>query len=117
MSNLGTVQCDGSCNASTPADSECPVSCGPATPNISASPGRVQPGQSTTLSWTAGGVDGSCTITGPGVNTTTTAASCSVSSSTITPTISAQSVYSISCDGGETTDYVVVNILPVFVDF
>ena len=98
----------------------CPVvggTCANASASISASPNRVREGQTTTVTWSATGVDSSCTITGPGVNQSVTGASCVIPNGSATPTINAQSVYRISCDNGETVDEVVVNLIPGFIEF
>lgn len=50
MTNIGTVQCDGSCNAAAPADSAC--SAFDPVVSIGASPNPVTLGNSITLSWT-----------------------------------------------------------------
>ncbi|MBU0750236.1 hypothetical protein KKH15_01840, partial [Patescibacteria group bacterium] len=82
---------------------------------ISASPTRVRSGSNSTITWSAENVQGSCTISGPGVNQTVPSTACAVPSTSVTATISAQSVYQISCTGA--TDSVVVNLLPLIEEF
>jgi len=87
--------------------------------HISASPDRVESGTATTLSFSASGVTGSCsvsrvggaTIWGPTVGPTiaTTTAS--------TGKITNQSTFEISCDSGAAKDSVLVNIIPQFDEF
>jgi hypothetical protein len=79
---------------------------------------RADNNTGTTLSYTATGVDASCVITGPGVSTTIPANACAPLSGTLrTPQITQQSTYRISCDGGEATATVIVNIIPKFLEF
>lgn len=92
-------------------------SCGTANVSITANPDRVRSGQTSTVSWSATGVDSSCTISGPGVNQTVPGASCVIPNGSANPTITAQSVYTISCDGGERTAQVIVNLIPRFIEF
>lgn len=92
--------------------------CGTASPTLTASPTRVVSGGTSTLTLSAGGVDSTCTLTGPGINTSYTPTSCNVSSRTVTtPAITNQSVYTLSCDGGERTAQAVVNIIPKVQEF
>ncbi|GEM_PF-3166744 len=91
---------------------------GTRTVEITAVPARVRPGNSTTLSWSAGGINTSCVITGPGVSQTVSAAACTVpAGSSPTGTITSQSTYTISCDSGAITDSVIVNVIPEFEEF
>ncbi|MBU2104085.1 hypothetical protein KJ848_01630 [Patescibacteria group bacterium] len=91
---------------------------GTRTVDITAVPARVRPGSSTTLSWTAAGINTSCVITGPGISQTIPAASCTVpAGSSPTGTINTQSTYRISCDNGAITDSVIVNVIPEFEEF
>jgi hypothetical protein len=95
-------------------------SCG--TANVSsftANPDRVRADNNTgsTLTYNAAGVDTSCVISGPNVSTTVPANACAVSGSLRTPQITQQSTYRISCDGGEATASVIVNIIPKFLEF
>ncbi len=89
----------------------------PGTPSatITASPDRVRSGSTSRITWSAQNVQGSCTITGPGINRTVTAASCAVPSDFVDVSITAQSVYRITCTGA--TDTAVVNLLPVIEEF
>jgi len=83
---------------------------------ITADKTRVHQGDSVNLSYHATGIDGSCTISGPGVSKTVNAASCTVSPATIpTPAISTQSTYTITC--GAATDSVIINVIPDFSEF
>lgn len=85
---------------------------------ITASPNRVQAGGSVTLSYTATGVDTSCTITGPGVSQPLTPASCLVAPGTLpVSNITTQSTYKITCDNGESVAQTVVNVVPKFQAF
>lgn len=104
----------------------CPVvtvgvpSCGTANAQISANPDRVRADNNngTLLTWSASGVDASCTITGPGVNQTVVPTACSVPSGSLqTPQITAQSTYRINCDSGESIREAIVNLIPKFIEF
>lgn len=81
---------------------------------------RVQQGSTVNLTWSASNVSGTCTVSGPGVNQTSTpspAPACVLPSGSITtPAISTQSVYTITCTGG-VTDRVVVNVIPKIIEF
>lgn len=110
------------------ASASCPVvtagtgtaSCGSGSATISADPTRVRQDNNTgtTLTWSASGVDTSCAISGPGVNQTVVPTACNVAQATLrTPQITAQSVYRISCDSGESVDEVIVNLIPKFIEF
>ena len=95
-------------------------SCGTASVTLTATPSRVREDNNTgvALTFSASGVDTSCTITGPGVSQTVTPNACTVGSQSIqTPHISQQSIYRISCDGGEATAEAIVNIIPKFQEF
>lgn len=106
-----TASCTNSVTVGSPA-------CGVATPSISASPTRVQAGSSSVLTISASGVDGTCTVTGPGVSRTISGSSCSVPSTTITTgAITSLSTYTISCDSGEATSKVLVNVVPKIQEF
>lgn len=88
---------------------------GTPTATISASPDRVRTGNSSTITWSAQNVEGSCTISGPGISQTAIAASCTVPSTSQSVTINAQSVYRITCTGA--ADTAVVNLLPLIEEF
>ncbi len=91
--------------------------CTNASATISASKDRVQPGESVTLTYSASGIDGSCTVSGPGVSKSATANACTVGSSTATtPGLTTQSTYTIACDGGA-SDSVTINVIPKFQEF
>jgi hypothetical protein len=65
MTNVGTVQCNGSCSASAPSDAQCNTSGGTPTLTLVASPSRVRSGTATELSWNASGTGiASCTVSG-----------------------------------------------------
>ncbi len=97
--------------------------CTSATPALSITAGatRVKMGQSTTISWSASGVNGqnaSCTVTGPGVAWTSAVSaspSCSVPSSSSSATITGQSTYTLTC--GSQSKSVTVNVIPNFTEF
>lgn len=95
------------------------VGCGVAAASISASPTRVTKGSTATLTVPSlSGVDGTCTVTGPGVSRTLTASGCAVPATSFpTAAINTLSTYTISCDGGETTAKVIVNVVPAFQEF
>lgn len=101
---------------------QCPVvtvgnACSAPSATISANPTRVRSGSTSTLTWSASGVSVSCTVTGPGVNKTDAANSCNVGNDSIqTPAITAQSVYTITCDGVQ-QGQVIVNVVPNFSEF
>lgn len=88
--------------------------------SISASPARVRSGQTSTITWSATGVNGegaSCTVTGPGISWTAPVSAgpqCSAGSSG-SATISTQSTYTITC-GGESKS-ATVNVIPNFQEF
>jgi hypothetical protein len=94
------------------------VACTNPSATINASPVRVRQGGSTTVTWSATGVDGTCVVTGPGISVPPiTANACTIPSGSASPVISTQSVYRISCDNGEFTDQVIVNLVPDFTEF
>ena len=85
MFNSGRIQCDGSCNVTTPpSNSSCPV------PNITMGGTYISP---CTITWSATQVT-SCTLVGPGVNTSGT------SGSVQTPLSSVQNNYILTCYNG-----------------
>ena len=94
------------------------VGCGVAAASISASPTRVNRGSTTTLTIPSlSGVDGTCTVTGPGVSRTFTASGCSVPATSFqTGAITTLSTYTLSCDS-EATAKVIVNVVPAFQEF
>jgi hypothetical protein len=94
------------------------ISCGASTPTITASPTRVQAGNTSTLTVSASGVDTTCTVTGPGVSRTLSGSSCTVPTTTITTgAITSLSTYTISCDSGESSAKVLVNVVPKIQEF
>lgn len=149
MTNTGTIQCSGACSASAPANSLCPYAesayapgynqsgyysestyapsysestyaptgCGTPSASLTAAPTRVRSGQTSTLTLTATGVTTSCTITGPGVNTTVPASSCGVSTTLITPAITSQVTYKVTCDSSVDISKIIVNLVPKVIEF
>lgn len=114
------VSANGSSAINCPVVTAGPVSCGTGTASITANPDRVRSGQTSNISWTATNVDSSCVISGPGVSQTTPASgTCAPvsGSASPSPTITVQSVYTISCDSGESTAQAVVNLIPRFIEF
>lgn len=111
------VSGNGSSSITCPVVTAGPVSCGNANVSISANPDRVRSGQTSTISWSASGVDSSCTISGPGVNQTVSGASCVIPNGSANPTITAQSVYTINCDSAESSAQAIVNLIPKFIEF
>lgn len=94
-----------------------PEDCGDPSGELSASPERVREGSTSTLSFSATGVDQSCTITGPTVNHPITPTSCLVDDDTIeTGGLETQSTFILECDGEE-VDRAVVNVVPSFDEF
>lgn len=79
----------------------------PAVVSISASPSRVKKGGATLVTWDASGVS-SCTVEGPGLSSTQETGSQSI-------TITAQSIYTITCDGIEESTR--VNVTSDFDEF
>jgi hypothetical protein len=82
---------------------------------ITATPARISSGGTAQISWNATGVSGSCTISGPGITTTISAAdaSCNTSSATMpltTPALTSQAIYTIDCNGIKST--AIVNVVP-----
>lgn len=94
------------------------VGCGTASASISASPTRVYSGAASTLTVPAlSGVDGTCTVTGPGVSRTLTASGCAVPATSFsTGPITTLSTYTITCDN-EPPAKVIVNVVPAFQEF
>lgn len=88
--------------------------------NITANPVRVRSGQTTTISWNATNILGqnaTCSVSGPGISWSSAVSEpplCAVSGSA-TPTITTQSVYTLTC--GHQSDTVVVNVIPQFEEF
>ena len=88
-----------------------------APPTIQADPNRVKIGDTATLTWTpASGVTTSCIVSGPGVNMVYPSAGCVVTPAPIvTPPITRQSTYTVTCDGTMSAQ-VVVNIIPKIIE-
>jgi hypothetical protein len=84
---------------------------------ISANPIRVRAGETSTITWSATGVDRSCVISGPNLSRTIGGSTCNIPNGTASPRIDTQSVYRIVCDEGESQDEVVVNVIPQFDEF
>lgn len=112
---------DVTANAGAYSDS-CPTitvgnPCGTPSTTVTADPGRVTVGSTATITFNASGINGSCTLTGPGVNQTVSANSCSVADTDIvTPPITGQSVYTLSCTGAADAT-AIVNVIPRFQEF
>ncbi len=101
----GTPQAN--CSPNVSVTDPCPATTAPTiTANGSGNPIRVNQGQAATISWNATNA-GSCTITGPGINQSST---CTTPAGSATPTIQTQSIYTISCTSG--SDTVIVNTVP-----
>jgi len=94
-----------------------PVGCGTPSATLKAAPTRVRSGQTSTLTLTATGVTTSCSITGPGVNTTVPASSCGVSQTLVTPAITSQVTYKVTCDSSVDIAKIIVNLVPKVVEF
>ncbi len=79
--------------------------------SISASPDRVNPPGSSTISWDST-LTSSCTVSGPGLSSTQIKGNKTV-------TITSQSTYTISCTtaGNPVSDSVIVNVTPKFNEF
>lgn len=92
---------------SAPASANVTLSGGAPNISISAVANRVHVGESSTVSWSATGVT-SCTVSGPGLSSTAKTGSKAIA-------ITAQSVYTITCDG--ITKTATVSIVPGFKEF
>lgn len=104
----------------------CPVvtgGCGTPSGSVTATPDRVRANDTTTpitVTWSASGVNTSCTLSGPGVpggSQTIAANSCNVGNQTTRiSSISVQSVYTLTC-GGTVVGKAIVNLIPAFQEF
>lgn len=94
-----------------------PAGCGTPSATLTAAPTRVRSGQTSTLTLTATGVTTSCSITGPGVNTTVAASSCGVSKTLVTPAITSQVTYRVTCDSSVDIAKIIVNLVPKVIEF
>lgn len=103
-SGTGTIQCDGSCSASAP-------SCPPPEGNITASPSLIQPGQTTSISWSTD-YTLECTVTAPNGDSWTGSDGTQTTSPILEPT-----TYSLSCDDAALTDSVTVQLVPAWEEF
>lgn len=88
--------------------------------SIEAVPDRVRAGQSSTITWTATGVNGqnaNCTVTGPGISWSSAVSAAPVCSASgnDTVTINTQSTYTLTCAGQTVTE--TVNVIPNFQEF
>ncbi len=88
---------------------------------ISATPARVSSGSTSSISWSAYGVQ-SCEVSGPGLTTVSGNADASNNFSTGSPqsvTINSQATFTITCQaaGTSVSRSVVVNLLPSFQEF
>lgn len=81
--------------------------------NIDATPVIIRSGDFSTIVWEAGGTPDSCSVSGPGISTTTT------SGTEDTSALTEESTYTITCNysGYERTDIARVIILPSFEEF
>ncbi|MDP2655312.1 MAG: CARDB domain-containing protein [bacterium] len=81
------------------------------TADISANPARVQTGTPSLITWSTSNVN-SCTISGPGLSSTSLSGSQNVQ-------INSQATFTINCitNGSPVTDSVMVNVIPVFKEF
>jgi hypothetical protein len=103
----GTYDCSAVCSAVVPALSP--------TVNITAVPARVASGGTTTLTITGSDLQSSCAVSGPGVNQNFAPAACLANKTIVTPPITSQSIYTVTC--GPATAKVIVNVNPKFVPF
>lgn len=94
-----------------------PIGCGTPSATLTAAPTRVRSGQTSTLTLTATGVTTSCTVTGPGVNSVTAASSCGVSKTIVTPAITSQVTYKVTCDSSVDIAKIIVNLVPKVIEF
>ncbi len=101
MTNSGYM-CSGSCSASVPTEGSCPEPSIDSTVSSSSESGSgsgsssfifINRGDSCRLNWSSTNTT-SCTVSGPGVNTTGT------SGSILTPALFETSVYTVSCNNG-----------------
>ncbi len=99
-----------SANSSTCSIPGVSGSCSLPSVTITATPSRVKTGQTTTLRVAGTGISTSCIVSGPGISQTLNASSCGVSQNITTPAITANSVYTVTCDSGAATGKVIVNI-------
>jgi hypothetical protein len=88
---------------------------------LTASPGRVVAGVPTTVrfTWNVSDASGSCTLSGAGIPTQTTAApsSCSISGTyTAALTLTQQTTYTLSCPGGQVAR-AILNIVTKYQEF
>jgi hypothetical protein len=114
-----SVTCSGAVSPTVTVGPAAAPSCTESGPGLTANPTRVESGQSVTLNWSGTTAAAGCTVTGPnGFNQPVSVdSSCNISAGS--PTISnitAQSVYTLMCPGGQTSS-VVVNIIPKFKEF
>ncbi len=116
----GTIQCDGSCNAVTPPDSDCPPTTPPPTPsdaqlNLTANPTRVRLNATTQLTWWAFNVT-SCSLSGPNTSASATADADGTITTrqTTSGAVTGQSTYTLTCQsaGGLVSTSVTVNLIP-----
>lgn len=94
---------------------------GTPTLTITATPARVRAGQTSTVRWSAAGVNGQnadCTVTGPGISWSSAVSAAPVCSAAgeETVTINTQSTYTLTCDGAQPKT-ATVNVIPNFQEF
>lgn len=111
---MAGYQCPGTTCVNDPV---VPIGCGTPSATLTAAPTRVRSGQTSTLTLTATGVTTSCTVTGPGVNSVTAASSCGVSRTIVTPAITSQVTYKVTCDGTVDIAKIIVNLVPKVIEF
>ncbi|MDB5225578.1 MAG: hypothetical protein JWL87_530 [Candidatus Adlerbacteria bacterium] len=108
MTNLGSLV-SGACNAAVPTNSECPA------PEISfsASPARVQSGQTTTLNWSATQAV-SCALSGGGLSLS----GLGLTGSRMSGPITGSTLFTLTCsngsDGSQKSAQTQVTVIPVY---
>lgn len=120
-----TATCSDSCGTSYSGQKTCtvpppPTSCTSPSVTIAASPSRIASGGTSTLTVSGTGINTSCTVTNQSGTTigTVTASACNANSSSIvTPVMTSQTTYTVSCDSGAATAKVIVNVNPTFTPF
>lgn len=102
---------------------ECPIvtvgaaPCVNPTGTLTATPNRIRPGATVSVAYTASGIQGSCTLTGPTVSQTIPASSCTIPNGSVTTgALTTQSTFILTCDGTERAR-TVVNVVPQFEEF
>ncbi|MFA7302586.1 MAG: CARDB domain-containing protein, partial [Candidatus Paceibacterota bacterium] len=109
--NAGRFNSRCECSATPPPDVSCRETVVPDI-KIKAVPARVRKGTQSTITWSASNVE-TCSVTGPGLTGNLTNLPAPIAETSQTTTITSQSTYTISCNGGTESKTVVVNILPI----